>query len=135
MEKLVIDNGLKSYEIEDANGNVRGIISFNPSDFGFIDRVPVAIKNIEAFKDQIPEDAGADILRQYDELIRKELNTLFGSDICTVIFGDVNCLSMSGGAPLYFKAIETLIPIVVETITKEAEASKERINKYTEGVV
>lgn len=38
MERISIDNGLKSFEIADNEGNVRGVISFNPSDFGFIER-------------------------------------------------------------------------------------------------
>ena len=135
MERISINNGLKSFEIADNEGNVRGIISFNPSDFGFIERAKKVQQDIIKYADTIPEDASEDTLVKIDKVVRKKIDELFNSKVSDIIFGRINCLSFSRGKPLFRTALETLIPIVSKTITEEMKKSEEHINKYTKGII
>ena len=81
MERISINNGLKSFEIADNEGNVRGIISFNPSDFGFIERAKKVQQDIIKYADTIPEDASEDTLVKIDKVVRKMIDELFNSKV------------------------------------------------------
>lgn len=135
MERISIDNGLKSFEIADNEGNVRGVISFNPSDFGFIERAKKVQQDIIKYADTIPEDASEETLVKIDKTVRDKIDELFSSNVSEVIFGNVNCVSFSGGKPLFRKALETLIPIVSKTIVEEMKKIEDHINKYTKGII
>lgn len=134
MERLVLDNGLKSFEIADNDGNVRGVITFNPSDFGFVDRSKKLMNEINEYVDTLPDDMNEDMLIEIDKIVKEKINVLFGSDVSTVIFGNTNCLSFSDGKPLFHKALEALIPVVTKAIKSEMKAGADSIEKYTEGI-
>lgn len=134
MNRIIIDDGRKHYEIADSAGNVRGEIAFNPSDFGLIERMKKLQERLTEYIDGIPEDATPEMLYEADLKIREELNTLFDSDVSTVIFGNTNCLTSCGGCSLLEKAIKSLIDIVTIELRNEVKKSNARINKYTKGI-
>lgn len=135
MERLVIDNGLKTFEIADNNGNVRGTISFNPKDFGLPERLQKMEADIEEYFKGIEEVNDIDVLNTYDKYIRGKIDAAFGSPVSDVIFGDINCMTITDGVPLYTKALTVIAPIIINSITSEVNKSIDRMNKYTEGVI
>lgn len=52
MANIKIETGLKVYDIEDENGNVRGQISFNPSDMNFFERAEKIKEKINELMDE-----------------------------------------------------------------------------------
>lgn len=134
MERLVLDNGLKSFEIADNDGNVRGVITFNPSDFGFIERSKKLQAEIMEYTESIPEKATEDIMNEMDKVIRDKIDKLFASNVSDVIFGKINCLSFVDGIPLAKKALDTIFPVIGKAINAEMKAGADSIEKYMKGI-
>ena len=55
MASIKISTGLKVYDIEDENGNVRGQISFNPSDMNFYTRANDMVDNMDKWTLELEE--------------------------------------------------------------------------------
>ena len=54
-EQITLDLGVKTYEIKDPDGNVTGVVRFNPSDPGFAGRWQQAMGKIEERKQKLEE--------------------------------------------------------------------------------
>ena len=144
MASIKIATGLKTYDIEDENGNVRGSISFNPSDLNLIARAQDVVTDIynhintlesKGSADNITEDEIKLLLTDTDTKVRSELNTLFADDDASdIIFGSQNCLSTYKGETFVERFITAFIPILKKDIEKEMELSQKRIEKYTSQV-
>ena len=58
--KLTLDRGLKSYDIEDADGTPLGTIYVNPADLGIAARLDEARKAVQALADGLGDDVDAE---------------------------------------------------------------------------
>lgn len=133
---IKFENGMKSFVI---NGDENKVIYFNPNDFNILKRIDTAVKNIEEISKkyeqaQINNDSVMTMFSQCDKEIREQINFVFGNDVCTVAFGNSNCLSFAGGKPICMNFLDAVVPILKSEIKAEQEKSKKNIEKYTKQV-
>lgn len=132
-KRIEFDNGLKTFTVNDS-----GEIQFNPNDINILNRIELAIKNIdlisEKYKSVNESDNPIKLFNDCDKDIRENINYIFGSDVCTVAFGNANCMSISNGEPIHINFLNAVVPIIKQEIKAEQKKSAKRIEKYTKQV-
>lgn len=139
MEKILVNSGKKRYQIVDEYDNELGVIVIDPKDVNLVKRAMTAKDNILAYIDKaaaLSDDAGKekDVIKEIseiDEMIKKELNTMFGYDISSVVFKETNCLSTLNGVTFIERFLEAISPVLEKEFDKEMKASESRVSKYT----
>lgn len=128
VENLKFNDGFKSLAV---NGDESRVIRFNPTDFGITDRMNDAVKSLEKiFSDE--KDYSFEEAKELDAEIRKIINGVFASDVCTAAFGETNCLSIAGGKPVALNFLEAMAPYIRKISTEERKLSEKKIKKYTD---
>lgn len=138
MASIKVSTGLKVYDIEDENGNVRGQISFNPSDLGFYDRATQFYDDMQAMIDSIENDdsiVGMEKVSAADKVMKEKLNQLFDDENASkVVFGNQNCFNTLNGVSFVERFLNAFMPIIKKEFEKEQKSSQKRIEKYTKAV-
>lgn len=138
MASIKVSTGLKVYDIEDENGNVRGQISFNPSDLGFYDRATQFYDDMQTMIDSIENDdsiVGMEKVSAADKAMKEKLNQLFDDENASkVVFGNQNCFNTLNGVSFVERFLDAFMPIIKKEFEKEKKNSQKRIEKYTQGV-
>lgn len=136
MALISFDNGIKTYDIADKDGNIRGTIRVNTTDYNFFSRVEDAKKGIREILASLnaEENEEAEIAR-CDREVKTIINDLFDYDRTSeIVFGNTNCLSTVGGNTLVENFLNAILPIIENDFKEEIKASQKRINRYTEGI-
>lgn len=138
MASIKVSTGLKVYDIEDENGNVRGQISFNPSDLGFYDRATQFYDDMQTMIDSIENDdsiVGMEKVSAADKVMKEKLNQLFDDENASkVVFGNQNCFNTINGVSFVERFLNAFMPIIKKEFEKEQKSSQKRIEKYTKVV-
>ena len=138
MASIKVSTGLKVYDIEDENGNVRGQISFNPSDLGFYDRATQLYDDMQTMVDSIENDdsiVGMEKVSAADKMMKEKLNQLFDDENASkVVFGNQNCFNTLNGVSFVERFLNAFMPIIKKEFEKEQKNSQKRIEKYTKAV-
>ena len=138
MASIKVSTGLKVYDIEDENGNVRGQISFNPSDLGFYDRATQFYDDMQTMIDSIENDdsiVGMEKVSAADKMMKEKLNQLFDDENASkVVFGNQNCFNTLNGVSFVERFLNAFMPIIKKEFEKEQKSSQKRIEKYTKVV-
>lgn len=114
-----------------------GAVTIDPTDFNILKRVDEAQKKISEYVGQAESAAdGAEVsvlenLESIDACIRENINYVFGTDVCSVVFGKRHALSVSGGKYLFERLLEAFTPVFKDIAEQEGKASKARVAKYT----
>lgn len=137
MQKLVFDRGYKEYQIGD---DENAVIRINTTDVGILARLNEAVRNIEQIQKKYENAEKAEstdaiqLITECDKDIREQINYIFCSDVCTAAFGEVNCLSLVGGKPIFENFLEVLIPVMQADFESAQKISDEKVGKYTSQV-
>ena len=138
MASIKVSTGLKVYDIEDENGNVRGQISFNPSDLGFYDRATQFYDDMQTMVDSIENDdsiVGMEKVSAADKMMKEKLNQLFDDENASkVVFGNQNCFNTLNGVSFVERFLNAFMPIIKKEFEKEQKSSQKRVEKYTKVV-
>lgn len=138
MASIKVSTGLKVYDIEDENGNVRGQISFNPSDLGFYDRATQFYDDMQTMIDSIENDdsiVGMEKVSAADKMMKEKLNQLFDDENASkVVFGNQNCFNTLNGVSFVERFLNAFMPIIKKEFEKEQKNSQKRVEKYTKVV-
>ena len=138
MASIKVSTGLKVYDIEDENGNVRGQISFNPSDLGFYDRATQFYDDMQTMVDSIENDdsiVGMEKVSAADKMMKEKLNQLFDDENASkVVFGNQNCFNTLNGVSFVARFLNAFMPIIKKEFEKEQKSSQKRVEKYTKAV-
>lgn len=143
MASIKISTGLKVYDIEDENGNVRGQISFNPSDMNFYTRANDMVDNMDKWtleleglnESELTEKDIADKVKELDARVKEEINQLFDDENASdVVFGNQNVFNTLNGISFVERFLTAFMPIIHKEFEKEQKKSNERISKYTKQV-
>ena len=138
MASIKVSTGLKVYDIEDENGNVRGQISFNPSDLGFYDRATQFYDDMQTMIESIENDdsiVGMEKVSAADKAMKEKLNQLFDDENASkVVFGNQNCFNTLNSVSFVERFLNAFMPIIKKEFEKEKKNSQKRIEKYTQGV-
>ena len=138
MASIKVSTGLKVYDIEDENGNVRGQISFNPSALGFYDRATQFYDDMQTMVDSIENDdsiVGMEKVSAADKMMKEKLNQLFDDENASkVVFGNQNCFNTLNGVSFVERFLNAFMPIIKKEFEKEQKSSQKRVEKYTKAV-
>ena len=138
MASIKVSTGLKVYDIEDENGNLRGQISFNPSDLGFYDRATQFYDDMQTMIDSIENDdsiVGMEKVSAADKMMKEKLNQLFDDENASkVVFGNQNCFNTLNGVSFVERFLNAFMPIIKKEFEKEQKSSQKRVEKYTKAV-
>lgn len=144
MQSINFDDGFKSFAI---NNDESRVIRFNPSDPNLIKRYNDSIKNMMEVKDKIGSDiklspegdvreaddmqAASAILTETDDIIRKNINYMFNSDVYDTVFKGQSPFCTVNGDMLLFEAFLMAVePIIRQSVEESAVASEKRMDKY-----
>ena len=141
MASIKIETGLKTYDIEDEHGNIRGQITINPKDMGFFSRAQKMRDKILHYMDSIDwnnndktDDEILIIFDTTDKIIKKEIDDLFGQGTSDIIFGTQSSLSTINGISFVERFLTTFMPIIESEFKEELKNSSNRIDKYVSQV-
>lgn len=132
MQTIKFDDGYKTYSINDDNSRT---IRINLLDLNMKSRYEKATKVIEETVNKmksvnVPSE---DQLLEFDTVIREQLNYVFGSDICTTVFGAANVLTpLESGKFLFESFVEAFVPMITKDSQAAINASNIHIEKRTE---
>lgn len=139
-QSINFDDGFKSYEI---NGDPQRVIRIDTADYGLIERLRNAEKNINAEMHKyenvkiksdgsadVDDETAADGIRDLGEFICGQFDYIFNSEVSDVLFGTASPLSTRGGVPLFERVFNAIVPIIETDIKSEQKKAEARIKKY-----
>lgn len=144
MHSINFSDNLKSFSI---NGDESRVIRFNPADPNILVRADAAQKRITEKQSQIesvklmPDGAPVEnpteqvrrLLKEFDDLIREEINYIFNSDVYDTVFAGQSPLCIVGEKKefLFEAFLKAAMPIIREGVNEFNVGSQHRIEKYT----
>lgn len=139
MEQIKINSSIKKYQIVDENGDELGVVQVNTTDVNFCDRVKnaekvvnSAIASVQNIGDMNPEERITTLVKA-DKQIKEQLDYMFDYKVSDIVFGNRNCLSLSGGEMPIVQFMDGILPYIKQSIIEERRRSEEKIGKYTRG--
>ena len=137
-----LDLGEEYVELTINNDESR-VIRIDLNDLGMIERLNESYQKIDEFQknhddieiksDGSPVDGlnkSAEILKEFKDLIKEQIDFIFDSKVSDVVFGNKNPLSTVKGVPLYERFLNALKPYIEKIAKKEREESNKRVQKY-----
>lgn len=141
MSKIKLATGIKTYEIENENGEILGVIKFNPSDVNLYKRVEQFEKDaqeIEAELNKCVENNDEDTLKtamvEADAKFKQSIDDMLGNGTSEVVFGKQNVFNTLDGVTFLERFLVAIIPIIKADIEASSKAKEQKISKYT-GIV
>lgn len=133
MADIRFDTGLKKFNINGATE-----VCFAPTDMNFIEKVYSAMERLDEkqgeYKDIFATAKDTeifDLVRRMDADARAEINSIFETDICTPVFGQMNLFTVAEGLPVWANFILALIDELDGAFAEEKKKTNPRIQKYT----
>lgn len=132
MQTIKFNDGYKTYSINDDDSRT---IRINILDLNMKSRYEKATKVIEETVNKmksvnIPSE---EQLIEFDAVIREQLNYVFGSDICTTVFGVANVLTpLKSGKFLFESFMEVFVPMIEKDSQSAINAVNINIAKKTD---
>lgn len=133
MADIRFETGVREFNI---NGAVT--VRFSPTDMAFIEKVYTAMENIDKRQEKYREEVASikdaevfDLARRVDAEARGEINAVFGSDICTPIFGELSLYAIADGLPVWVNFLLAIIDQFEGAFAEEKKKTNPRIAKYT----
>lgn len=143
MRSISFSENYKSFSI---NGDDSRVIRFNPADPNILVRADEAKKRISEKQDPITtvklrpdgspinnSEAASEALREFDEMIREEVNYIFNADVYDTIFAGQSPLCIVGDENefLFEAFLKAAMPIIREGVDEFNVGSQHRIEEYT----
>lgn len=138
--QIVLDLGVKTYEIKDPDGNVTGVVRFNPSDPGFAGRWQQAEAKIESYRKRIDELAAAGtpeidqwpVLMEASDAIKQAFDYAFGAPVSEAFFGGASAFAMTeSGHMVIENVLEGVYPIIEQALKAAGEKMQQRMASHT----
>lgn len=139
-EQITLDLGVKTYEIKDPDGNVTGVVQFNPSDPGFAGRWQQAEEKIESYRQKIdqlvaagtPEIDQWPVLMEASDAIKQAFDYAFGAPVSEVFFGGASAFAMTeSGHMVIENVLEGVYPIIGRALKTAGAKMQQRMVSHT----
>ena len=128
--KIVIDDGYKTYDIENKEGRLLGRFSFNPSDTGIIHRHAEVVKSLEELEMSISSNDEKksldEALKEVEAVIYEKINYLLDADVAESFFSIMGPLSPLASGQYY---IESVLDAIGQAIQAETGERVKKINR------
>lgn len=134
MASIKFKTSIKTYDI---NGDKDRTVSINTADLGIFERAKKSMEMFADMQNEYKNIDGADawdMMSEYDKKIRKQINYIFGTDVCTPAFGNTNCFSFVDGVPMFVGFLNALLEEVKKDMQKSKSQMEKNISKYTSQV-
>ena len=128
--QIIIDDGLKTYELVNKDKKVLGEISFNPTDVNIAKRYEDVVKQLEKINIDVnveDQELIAKELKKVDEIISKQINYLIGTDIADTLFAIMGPYSLMSSGQFY---IEYIMEVIGKIISQETGVRVKKMNKH-----
>ena len=135
MKQINFDLGLNEYDL---GGKVT--VKFNPTDVSFLEKLSDSFQYLDLIQEEIKlsreevtdEKDVYNLAKNLDAKMRDIINALFGQDVCTPLFGEMNLFSSAGGLPVWANLMLAIADEVQASMDSELKQREARIRKYTE---
>lgn len=138
MRNLQINTGIKEFAINDDESKV---LKINTADIQIAQRMKKSEKELNQIAEEclkidenMSVDDSIDLLDKYDKKVKTTLDYIFNTNVSEVVFGNMNCLSICDGKPVFQNFLEAIMPEIETDIQKETKKSEANIKKYTSQV-
>ena len=133
MKELNFDLGLNEYDL---GGKVT--VKFNPTDVSFLEKLSDSFATLDKIQEEVKREEITEekdvynLAKNLDAKMRDIINALFGQDVCTPLFGEMNLFSSAGGLPVWANLMLAIADEVQASMDSELKQREARIRKYTE---
>ena len=133
MKNLSFETGINEYDL---GGKV--IVRFNPTDVSFLEKLSESFATLDKIQEEVKREEIRDekdvynLAKNLDRKMRDIINALFGADVCTPLFGEMNLFSSAGGLPVWANLMLAIADEVQASMQGELKQREARIRKYTE---
>lgn len=131
MKSINFNTGIKEYAV---NGDENNCIRINISDMNIAARFKECANMFDEIQADINENGkpSPEKLKEYDKTVKEKIDYIFGADVSSHAFGDMNCLSPVGNGTLLFSAfLNAFMDLIKEDIKAfKAESGKAAVAKY-----
>ena len=135
MKNLTFDSGMNEYDL---NGKVT--VKFNPTDVSFLEKLSDSFAYLDLIQEEVKQSKEEvtdekdvyNLAKNLDSKMREIINALFGTDVCTPLFGEMNLFASAGGLPVWANLMLAIAEEVQTSMQGELEQREARIRKYTE---
>lgn len=138
-EQLLIEDGLKVYDLANKDGKVYGQIVFNPSDTNIVKRYEDSLNGIQKIISMIEEPKYKEKMNSknpfsdIDPMVYKNVNDLLGNDqAADLIFSVCGPFSPLPSGQFYIESVYLAIGQVIEKETgTRLKKINSKVKKYT----
>ena len=133
MKELNFDLGLNEYDL---GGKVT--VRFNPTDVSFLEKLSESFATLDRIQEEVKREEISDekdvynLAKNLDTRMREIIDALFGMDVCTPLFGEMNLFASAGGLPVWANLMLAIADEVQDSMDSELKHREARIRKYTE---
>lgn len=128
-ERIIIDDGFKTYEIANKEGKVLGTFSFNPSDTNIIKRHAEVVTALEKLETKKPEDETEekweDSMQEMEKVVFEKIDYLLNAEVSKDFFSIMGPFSPLASGQ-YF--VESVIDAIGQAIQAETGERVKKIN-------
>lgn len=131
--KIVIDDGFKTYDIENKEGKVLGQFSFNPSDTSIIHRHEEVVNELSelSFDEQNTENIDEE-LKRIEKVIYEKINYLLNADVAEAFFSIMGPLTPLASGQYFIESVLDAIGQAIQIETGErVQKIANKIAKHT----
>ena len=123
---ITIDYGYRTYELCDPDGNVLGVLRFNPSDPGFVGRWEQLKGKAERLIQEEPQTP--EQIAEYDSSLKAMLDEAFAAPVSAVLFQGLSCFALcEDGSFVLEHILNALEPVIRDALERAAKSSDARI--------
>lgn len=127
--QIIVDDGLKTYELINKDKKVLGKISFNPTDVNITKRYEEVVGQLEKLDININTEDPEEItkeLKRVDEIIYEKVNYLVDADVAKTLFLIMGPYSLMSSGQFY---IEYIMEVIGKIISQETGARVKKMTK------
>lgn len=129
---IVINDGIKTYEIKNQRGELLGEFSFNPSDSNLIERYTEGMKRLQEKEKELLDNSAktAEEMIAEDNFVKDTIDDIFNANISEKFFSIMGVRSVINGKFYFEFVLETIGRIIREEGQRQQKAMQKRIDKY-----
>lgn len=133
---IKIDDGLKTYDIQNLDGKVLGSFSFNPSDTNIIHRHAEVVEALEKLELDIStneEEINLDeAFKAFEKVVYEKINYLLNADVAKDFFSIMGPFSPLASGQFFVESVINAIGQAIQAETGErVKKINSKINKHT----
>lgn len=132
---IKINDGRKTYNIQNQDGDIVGAVTFDPTDTNILRRKDAFLSETERLMEElksIDKNSPENIVSEKEDAIKEKVNAFFNADVVTPFEKIRGLFSPSCGSYFIYEVLNGLFGIVSEAYAKETKAAENRMAEYLE---